>query len=319
MSTTPPIHAALVLGSDSFRLLVGAVEDGTLRPLDSFHAPLRLAAALDAQGCLSPEAMDSAFECLRTIRARLADHALAAVRVVATSTLRMARNSHLFLPAAQQLLGHPVHVLTGEEEAILTYLGVADGAAHESAAHESAAPDADTRTLVLGIGGGSTQLALGTGRHVQKVASLGLGTSRLALTFFGGGRIDAVSFAAAIASTRAKLGDETPAFGPGRRDRTCGASGTIHTLARLLADNDLAGPITRARLERLAARALDQGGGGAPLTGLGHLRLRDVTAALAILLGLMEELEIEELEVPKTGLRAGLLAELRHGRAALAA
>ncbi|MFL6635023.1 MAG: Ppx/GppA family phosphatase, partial [Massilia sp.] len=217
MSTTSPIHAALVLGSDSFRLLVGTIEDGTLRPLDSFHAPLRLAAALDAQGCLSPEAMDSAFDCLRTIRARLSGHALAAVRVVATSTLRMARNSHLFLPAAQQLLGHPVQVLSGEEEAILTYLGVADGAA----------PAADRRTLVLGIGGGSTQLALGSGRRVQKVASLGLGTSRLALTFFGGGRIDAVSFAAAIASTRAKLGDEAPAFGPGRRDRACGASGTI--------------------------------------------------------------------------------------------
>jgi exopolyphosphatase/guanosine-5'-triphosphate,3'-diphosphate pyrophosphatase len=309
MSTTSPIHAALVLGSDSFRLLVGTVENGALRPLDSFHAPLRLAAALDAQGCLSPEAMDSAFECLRTIRARLSDHALAAVRVVATSTLRMARNSHLFLPAAQQLLGHPVQVLSGEEEAVLTYLGVASGA-------DGAA---DARTLVLGIGGGSTQLALGTGRRVQKVASLGLGTSRLALTFFSGGRIDSVSFAAAIASTRAKLGDEAPAFGPGRRDRACGASGTIHTLARLLVDNGLAGPITRTRLEALAARALEQGGGGTPLAGLGPLRLRDVTAALAILLGLMEELEIDELELPKTGLRAGVLAELRHGRAALAA
>jgi exopolyphosphatase/pppGpp-phosphohydrolase len=309
MSTTSPIHAALVLGSDSFRLLVGVVENGVLRPLDSFHAPLRLAAALDAQGCLSPEAMHSAFDCLRTIRQRLNDHALAAVRVVATSTLRMARNSHLFLPAAQQLLGHPVQVLSGEEEAILTYLGVADGAGDDAAA----------RTLVLGIGGGSTQLALGSERRVQKVASLGLGTSRLALTFFGGGRIDAVSFAAAIASTRAKLGDEAPAFGPTRRDRVFGCSGTIHTLARLLVDNDLAGPITRARLETLAVRSLAQGGGGAPLEGLGHLRLRDVAAALAILLGLMEELEIEELEVPQTGLRAGVLAELRLGRAALAA
>jgi exopolyphosphatase/pppGpp-phosphohydrolase len=309
MSTSSPIHAALVLGSDSFRLLVGTVEDGILRPLDSFHAPLRLAAALDAQGCLSPEAMHAAFDCLRAIRDRLNDHALAAVRVVATSTLRMARNSHLFLPAAQQLLGHPVQVLSGEEEAVLTYLGVADGAAAET----------EVRTLVLGIGGGSTQLALGSGRRVQKVASLGLGTSRLALTFFGGGRIDAVSFAAAIASTRAKLGDEAPVFGPGRRDRVCGASGTIHTLGRLLADNGLGGPIDRSRLETLAARALEQGGGGAPLAGLGHLRLRDVTAALAILLGLMEELEIDELEVPESGLRAGVLAELRHGRAALAA
>jgi hypothetical protein len=50
------------------------------------------------------------------------------VRVVATSTLRMARNAHLFLPAAQQALGHEVRVLSGEEEAMLTYLGVAGAA-----------------------------------------------------------------------------------------------------------------------------------------------------------------------------------------------
>lgn len=305
MSTTPPIHAALVLGSDSFRLLVGTVADGGPHHLDNTHAPLRLAAALDAQGCLSPDAMHAAFDALRAMRARLAGHTLAAVRVVATSTLRMARNSHVFLPAAQQLLGHPIQVLSGEEEAMLTYLGVADDAA--------AAGTAPARTLVLGIGGGSTQLALGSGRRVQALASLALGTARMGLVFFGGGRIDAVSFAAAVASTRAKLADEAITFGPARRDLACGASGTIHTLARLAADNGLAGPLTRARLETLGTRVLAHG--TTPLQGLGTLHLRDVAAALAILVGLMEELEIEELALPRAGLRAGLLAELRHGAA----
>lgn len=314
MSTDYPVHAALVLGSDSFRLLVGAVEGGLLRPLDNAHAPLRLAAALDAQGCLSNDAMQIAFDALRAMRARLAEYRLAVVRVVATSTLRMARNSHVFLPAAQQLLGHPIQVLSGEDEALLTYLGVTDAAA----AGTGDGNPARGRTLVLGIGGGSTQLALGSGRRVEEVASLALGTARVGLTFFSGGRIDAVSFAAAIASTRAKLADAAPPFGPHRRDVAFGASGTIHTLARLAADNGLAGPFTRGRLETFGARTFAEGG-AAPLHGLGTLRLRDVAAALAILLGLMEELEIEELVLPTAGLRAGLLAELRHGRAAVMA
>ena len=317
MSTLHPIHAALVLGSDSFRLLVGTVEDGRLRPLDNTHAPLRLAAALDAQGCLGPDALHAAFEALRAMRARMKAYSLAAVRVVATSTLRMARDSHVFLPAAQQLLGHPIQVLSGEEEAVLTYLGVADASAAEGrAGHDShdGHHAAAARMLVLGVGGGSTQLALGSGRRVQRVASLTLGTARLGLTFFGGGRIDAVSFAAAIASTRTRLADVAPMFGPARRDRACGASGTIHTLARLAAENGLAGPLTRGRLETFGARTF-AGGGDAPLHGLGTLRLRDVAAALAILLALMEELEIEELALPPAGLRAGLLAELRHGLA----
>jgi exopolyphosphatase/guanosine-5'-triphosphate,3'-diphosphate pyrophosphatase len=309
MSTASPIHAALVLGSDSFRLLVGTVEDGKLRPLDNTHAPLHLAAALDAQGCLGPDAMQAAFDALRAMRARLGAYSVATVRVVATSTLRMARNSHVFLPAAQQLLGHPIQVLSGEEEAALTYLGVAEVMAAADA-RDAVTP----RTLVLGVGAGSTQLALGSGRRVKNVASLTLGTARLGLTFFGGGRIDAVSFAAAIASTRTRLADVAPLFGPARRDRACGASGTIHTLARLAAENDLPGPLTRARLETFGARTF-VGGDGAPLQGLGTLRMRDVAAALAILIGLMEELELDELALPPAGLRVGLLAELRQAHA----
>ncbi|MGZ5203171.1 MAG: Ppx/GppA phosphatase family protein, partial [Telluria sp.] len=223
--SSAPTYAALVLGSDSFRLLVARYRDGVPQSLDGAHVPLRLAAGLDARSCLSEDLMRDALDCVARLRERLRAHPLDAVRVVATSTLRMARNAHLFLPAAQQILGHEVRVLSGEEEGMLTYLGVA-----------GAAP-AGVRTLVLGIGGGSTQFALGQGMQVGRVGSMALGTVRQALTFFGAGRIDAVSFAAAVSSARVRLSDHAAAYGPDARDCAYGASGTIRTLARLAREN----------------------------------------------------------------------------------
>jgi exopolyphosphatase/guanosine-5'-triphosphate,3'-diphosphate pyrophosphatase len=310
MSDTTPTYASLVLGSDSFRLLIGTFRDGVLAPLDGQHAPLRLAAALDASGCLDQDAMGAAYECVRAMRTRLAGWTLAGVRAVATSTLRMARNAQAFLPAAQQLLGHPIHILSGEEEGRLTYLGVAHGGC----------PD-DARVLVLGVGGGSTQLTSGHGRQLQRVSSLALGTARVGLTFFGAG-VNPVSFAAAIASSRTRVADDAQAYGPSEGQLAFGASGTIHTLLRLLAENGLydgalndsgpggGAPVTVASLEALGVRVLEHAAGGRRLDGLGTLRLRDVAAALAILIALMEELKITELGVPTAGLRAGVLADL---------
>jgi exopolyphosphatase/guanosine-5'-triphosphate,3'-diphosphate pyrophosphatase len=309
-----PTYAALVLGSDSFRLLVASYRDGVPVALDGDHVPLRLAAGLDARGCLSGEAMRDALDCVARLRERLRAHPVAGVRVVATSTLRMARNAHLFLPAAQQTLGHEVRVLSGEEEGMLTYLGVA-----------GAAP-AGVRALVLGIGGGSTQFALGQGMRVARAGSIALGTVRLALTFFGAGRIDAVSFAAAVSSARVRLSDHAANYGPAARDCAYGASGTIRTLARLARDNGAGGgngggegAMDRAGLELLGARVLEHARGGRPLAGLGRLLLRDVAAALAILIALMEELDIAILLDTDAGLRHGLLHDLHRRRQAMPA
>jgi exopolyphosphatase/guanosine-5'-triphosphate,3'-diphosphate pyrophosphatase len=307
-----PTYAALVLGSDSFRLLVASYRDGVPVALDGEHVPLRLAAGLDARGCLSDDAMRDALDCVARLRERLRARPVAAVRVVATSTLRMARNAHLFLPAAQQTLGHEVRVLSGEEEGMLTYLGVA-----------GAAP-AGERALVLGIGGGSTQFALGQGMRVTRAGSIALGTVRQALTFFGAGRIDAVSFAAAVSSARVRLSDHAANYGPVVRDRAYGASGTIRTLARLARENGACsgngdGAVDRAALEVLGVRVLEHARGGHPLAGLGRLLLRDVAAALAILIALMEELDIATLLDTGAGLRHGLLHDLHRQRQAMPA
>jgi exopolyphosphatase/guanosine-5'-triphosphate,3'-diphosphate pyrophosphatase len=198
-------------------------------------------------------------------------------------------------------------VLSGEEEALLTWLGVS-GAAPEG-----------SRPLVIGIGGGSTQFALGQGMRVTRAGSVALGTVRQALTFFGNGRIDAVSFAAAVSSARVRLADHAADYGREVRDCAYGASGTVRTLARLARENggDSTGDsmaISRSDLEVLGARVLEHAGGDRPLAGLGRLLPRDVAAALAILIALMEELEIDMLQETDAGLRHGLLHDLHRHR-----
>jgi exopolyphosphatase/guanosine-5'-triphosphate,3'-diphosphate pyrophosphatase len=151
-----------------------------------------------------------------------------------------------------------------------------------------------------------------------------LGTVRQALTFFGNGRIDAVSFAAAVSSARVRLADHAADYGPAVRDCVYGASGTVRTLARLARQNGGNGTgdpmaICRSDLEILGARVLEHAGGGRPLAGLGRLLPRDVAAALAILIALMEELEIGTLLETDAGLRHGLLHDLHRRRQALPA
>ncbi len=93
------MYAAVDLGSNSFRLAVGRHDGDEIRVVKSAREPIRLAAGLDDAGNLTDAAMQAALSCLRNFRAVLAGYELEAVRVVATSTMRLARNAATFLPA----------------------------------------------------------------------------------------------------------------------------------------------------------------------------------------------------------------------------
>ena len=110
------MYAAVDLGSNSFRLHIGKHDGEAIRVLKSMREPIRLAAGLDAKGCLTEAAMQSALACLRSFRAALAGYRLEAVRVVATSAMRVARNGQAFLPELEAAIGHPIEIISGEEE-----------------------------------------------------------------------------------------------------------------------------------------------------------------------------------------------------------
>src|SRR2546423_7692805 len=117
--------AAVDLGSNRFRLEIGQVQQDRYRRIDYLKETVRLGGGLDADGFLTDEAAQRGLACLARFAQRLSGYASPQVRAVATQTLREARNRDAFLAQARGVLGHPIEVISGREEARLIYAGVA--------------------------------------------------------------------------------------------------------------------------------------------------------------------------------------------------
>ena len=159
-----PVLAAVDLGSNSFRLQVAKVEGEQLYMLDGLREPVRLAAGLTQDNYLDAASQQRALTALAKFAERLRDLPVEAVRVVGTNSLRVAENSAAFIETAEQVLGFPIEVIYGREEARLIYLGVAHGLTQS-----------DDHLLVMDIGGGSTEFIIGHGLTPLKLESLNMG------------------------------------------------------------------------------------------------------------------------------------------------
>jgi exopolyphosphatase/guanosine-5'-triphosphate,3'-diphosphate pyrophosphatase len=296
------MFAAVDLGSNSFRLHIGRHDGDAIRIIKSARDPIRLGAGLDSKGCLTEQAMQAAIDSLARFGVTLRTFPLDAVRVVATNTLRIAKNAAAFLPAAEKAIGYPIEIISGEEEGRLIYMGVA-----------SALAVPGERRLVLDIGGGSTELILGKGQEIERVESFSIGTVKQGLSFFADGRIDAVSFNAAILSARSHFEDGAPPFHPQYWTSAYGSSGTIRAIADAIAKNALGdGGLSIRSLEALKARLIQNGHvSRIDLAGMKPDRATTIAGGLAILIGLMQELGIKSMTPVEAGLRMGVLWDLQ--------
>src|SRR5690348_6723927 len=142
--------AAVDLGSNSYRLEIGRFEHGQVRRTEYIKETVRQGGGLDSSRNLTRDAMQRGWDCLARFGERLRGFRKPQVRAVATQTLREARNRDEFLARAHQVLGFPIDVISGREEARLIYQGVAH-----------LLPQSDERRVVIDIGGRSTELILG--------------------------------------------------------------------------------------------------------------------------------------------------------------
>ena len=296
------MFAAVDLGSNSFRLHIGRHDGESIRIIKSARDPIRLGAGLDSKGCLTEQAMQRAIECLARFKEILATYPLDAVRVVATNTLRIAKNANAFLPAAERAIGYPIEIISGEEEGRLIYMGVA-----------STVAASDERRLVLDIGGGSTELILGRGQEIERVESFSIGTVKQSLSFFPGGLIDAASFDAAILSARSHFEDAAPPYHPQYWSVAYGSSGTMRAIADAISKNGLGdGTLSSNSVEALKARLIQFGHTSRiELAGMKPDRAAVIVGGLAILIGLMQELGIKSIAPIEAGLRVGVLWDLQ--------
>ncbi|USX25078.1 Ppx/GppA family phosphatase [Oxalobacteraceae bacterium OTU3CINTB1] len=294
------MYAAVDLGSNSFRLHVGKHDGDAIRVLKSVREPIRLAAGLDDKGNLTPAAMQTALACLKNFRAVLDGYKLDGVRVVATSAMRVARNAAAFLPQAELAIGHPIEIISGEEEGRLIYMGVANALATPG-----------ERRLVIDIGGGSTELILGRGQEIEKVESFSVGTVKQSLSFFVGGRVDAPSFEAAILSARSHFEDAAPPYRPQFWKQCYGSSGTARTIADIIVKNGIGREVNATTLGALKQRFIEFGHvSKIEMAGLRPDRASTIIGGLAILIGLVRELDIPVVQPIEAGLRMGVMWDL---------
>jgi exopolyphosphatase/guanosine-5'-triphosphate,3'-diphosphate pyrophosphatase len=162
-----PLRVAVIdIGSNSTRLLVADVEDGRVTPIERRGTVTRLGRGVDLSGRLAAEAIEAACAAVDPYVVTLQELGAERVDAIATSAVRDAANGSAFVAELRERFALSARVLDGEEEARLTYLGA-------SSEHFPEVP-----TVVIDIGGGSTELIVGEGREIEWHVSLQAGVVR---------------------------------------------------------------------------------------------------------------------------------------------
>lgn len=301
MLTTTSLYAAIDLGSNSFHMLVVREVAGSIQTLTRIKRKVRLAAGLNSDNVLSAEAMERGWQCLRLFAERLQDIPQPQIRVVATATLRIAVNANEFIAKAQEILGCPVQVISGEEEARLIYQGVA---------HTTGGAD---QRLVVDIGGASTELVTGSGAQTTSLFSLSMGCVTWLERYFTNRNLAQENFDEAEKAAREVLrpvADKLRFHGW----KVCvGASGTVQALQEIMMAQGMDERITLAKLQQLKQRAIHCGRlEELEIEGLTLERALVFPSGLAILIAIFTELNIQCMTLAGGALREGLVYGMLH-------
>lgn len=296
--------AAVDLGSNSFRLLIGRVESTPLGlrvlPLDGLKQTVRLASGLRDDGSLDTASRQRALAALAMFGERLRSFAPEAVRAVATSTLRVASNAAQFLASAEAALGFPIEIVSGLEEARLIY----GGAAH-------ALPGDGVPRLVVDIGGGSTECIVGTDLRASALESAPAGCVVLSTRHFPDGRVGRESFEHAYYAARAVFAQVAEPFAQKRWRYAVGTSGTAKALWQVAQAQWGAAELDRDSLARIHAALVAAGHvDTVELAGLRPDRRPVLAGGLAVMMAAFDELRIDSMRYCDGALRHGVLHEL---------
>ena len=293
--------AAVDLGSNSFHLQISRVVDDQLYPLDAMKETVRLGAGVTADKSIEPDTAARALSALRLFAERLRGLPNDAVRVVGTNALRVAKNANAFVKEAEAVLGYPIEIIAGREEARLIYIGVANSL-----------PPSNNQRLVVDIGGGSTEFIVGHRLKPKLVESLYMGCVTFSERYFPGGAMDKRAFREAQMAARREIEQIAARFHKEGWKEAYGSSGTAKALGIIFAENGITPDgISLEGLEWLRDKAVKAGGfKSLDLPGAKGDRLPVLPGGLAIMLTVFEELHLRRMSVADTALRDGVLQDL---------
>jgi exopolyphosphatase/guanosine-5'-triphosphate,3'-diphosphate pyrophosphatase len=299
--------AAFDVGTNSTRLLVADVDGGGIVAEHTREMVItRLGKGVDRTGRFDPAALARTLEVLAGYAGTCRRLGVARRRLVATSATRDAADRQAFLDGVRDLLGVDAEVLTGRAEAATAYRGA------------TATLEGDLPTLVVDIGGGSTELILGDGRDARAMISLDIGCVRLFERHLHHDPPTAEEVAALRADVAAHLAAVGDVLDPSAADRVVGVAGTVTTVTAIALGLDAYDPsrIHRATLDaaeiaavadKLTAMTVAERA-ALPVMARGR---EDVIAAGALLLDeLVRRFRIRQVIASETDILDGILLGL---------
>ena len=300
--------AVIDCGTNTTRLLI--TDGGAGSGLERLAAITRLGRGVDAAGRLAPDSIERTLACLRAYRAAMDRHGVAAVRATATSAVRDSANRSDFAEAAEAVIGAPLEVLSGGDEAALSFRGAV-----------SALDPAGGPFLVVDIGGGSTELAYGASECAEAL-SLDMGSVRLTEKYIRGDPPSPEELSSCLSVVGLHLDDAARAMtGFAAKPADCrlvGVAGTITTIAAVeigLAEYDR-DRIHHFRLSKAAVEDVFRTLATEPLAdrlhnpGLEPGRADVIVAGVAILAGIMRYFGFGECLVSECDILDGLALSL---------
>jgi exopolyphosphatase / guanosine-5'-triphosphate,3'-diphosphate pyrophosphatase len=305
--------AALDVGTNSTRLLVADVDGGEIVAEHAREMVItRLGKGVDRSGRFDPAALARTLEVLAGYAETCRRLGVARRLLVATSATRDAADRRAFLDGVRDLLGVEAEVLTGQAEAAAAYRGA------------TATLDGDRATLVVDIGGGSTELILGHGGRARTMVSLDIGCVRLFERHLHHDPPAAAEVAALRTEVAAHLAGVAGVLDPAAAERVVGVAGTVTTVTAIALGLDRYDPrrIHRATLD--AAEVAATAGKLAAMTVAERAALpvmasgrEDVIAAGALLLDeLVARFQIRQVIASETDILDGVLLGLADAGAA---
>ncbi|WP_394250320.1 Ppx/GppA phosphatase family protein [Arthrobacter pityocampae] len=212
--------AAIDCGTNSIRLLIADIRDGVLTDVVRLMRVVRLGEGVDATGRLSEAALERTFAAAEEYAALIAEHGNPPVRFVATSASRDAENRQDFVDGIRARLGVEPEVISGDEEARLSF----DGAV------SVLATDAHETVLVVDLGGGSTEFVAGTTDGLIGALSTDMGCVRFTERFLRDNPPSADQITAMEAEVRHHIDRAAAAVPLDRVTKIVGVAGTVTTV-----------------------------------------------------------------------------------------
>lgn len=167
--------ASIDLGTNTALLLIARVEKDKVIPLHNAQIILRLGRNIDASGLIQKEVFDKVLNAIIEFKTIAENFNVDKIIAIGTSALRDAKNGDQLIEFIYQKTGIKIRVISGEEEARLTYFGAVSGLDHKIL---------NSKITVIDIGGGSTEIINGLGFEIKNLASLNIGTVRITEKFF---------------------------------------------------------------------------------------------------------------------------------------